>query len=253
VFSDGFENGWEPWTYSSPYRPVLGGGLTSPGFGPNGTAGSTWALESSNVHSGNYAAEFTLPAAYDAWANVYYTTIPTYYQTIYMSGWFMFDASIPNGSYLLVGPCICGYHDYDLACGYIYNSNGTLQWSLGYYTNEAGNTELLISSDLAPNIQTNIWYNVQVMVSLGNGNGEAAMWVAQGQSQFTEITNVTGLSNNGDQGPMGQIGACSFQVGPFIPDTSWTPSQQAFLVTAWYDDTFVSTSYIAAGESQSAT
>ncbi len=240
VFSDGFESGWNAWNYNTPYRSSE---LPSIGSGPYGSQGATWALESSIVHSGSYAAEFTLPATVDSWANVYKTI--EYEPTLYLSDWFMFNASIPNGSYLLIGPCICGYHDYDLACGYIYNSNGTLQWSLGYYTNDACDTELFVSSDLGPNIQTNVWYNVQVMVTVADGNGEAAMWVMQqGQSQFSEIGHVTGLTNDGDTGPNGEIGACNLQVGPFLPDTSWTPSQQAFPVTAWYDDVIASTTYI---------
>ena len=83
------------------------------------------------------------------------------------------------------------------------------------------------------------------MVTVANGNGEAAMWVMQqGQSQFTEIAHVTGLTNNGDTGPNGEIGARNLQVAVFVPDTTWTASQQAFPVTAWYDDTFASTTFI---------
>jgi hypothetical protein len=244
LFSDGFENGWDAWTYDTPNRP--GGGGTTSGSGPEGMPeGTTWALESSIVHSGSYAAEFTLPAVIGAWANVYKTI--DYEQTLYASGWFMFDASIPNGSSLLVGPCICGYNDHDLACGYIYNSNGELQWSLSYFTN-AGDDFNFATSDLGPSIQTNVWYNVQVMVTVADGNGEAAMWVLQqGQSQFSEIAHVTGLTNDGDQGPNGEIGALNLQVGPFIPDARVNPFEQAFSVTAWYDDTFASTTFIDPG------
>ena len=244
LFSDGFENGWNVWNYDSPFRrDVQTPGLTS---GPWGTTGTTYALESSIIHSGSYAAKFTLPTLMDSWANVYKTI--GYERTLYMSGWFKFDASIPNGSYLLVGPCICGYGDHDLACGYIYNSNGTLKWSMSYYTNVGahGGDGNFASSDLGPNIQTNVWYNVQVMVKVANGNGgEAEMWVMQqGQSQFNEIAHVTGLTNDGDKGPNGEIGAHNLQVGPYVPNTWVGSTQQTFPVIAWYDDAFASTKYI---------
>jgi len=238
VFSDGFERGWGAWTYDSPVRDQeTGGHVTS---GPWAILGATYALDSTVVHSGNIAAKFTLPEVMGSWSNVYKTV--DYATTLYMSGWFMFDASIPNGSYLLVGPCICGYGDHDLVCGYIYNSNGVLKWSTEYYTNAAGDT-LFATSSLGPSIQTKVWYNVQVMSKVGNGNGEVAMWVMQqGQSQFTEIARMTGLTNDGDKGPNGEIGARHLQVGPYVPSSWVGPSQQAFPVKAWYDDTLASTS-----------
>jgi len=236
VFSDGFENGWSAWTYDSPHRDgQLGHHQTS---GPGAILGATYALESTVVHSGNTAAKFTLPAVAGAWADVY-KTVP-YATTLYMSGWFMFDASIPKGSYLMVGPCICGYDDHDLANAYIYNDNGVLKWTMEYYTNAASD-KLLVTSSLGPSIQTNVWYNVQVMSKVGNGNGEVAMWVMQqGQSQFTEIARMTGLTNDGDKGPNGEIGARHLQVGAWMP-ASWLVTQQAFTATAWYDDTLAST------------
>jgi hypothetical protein len=244
VFSDGFENGWDVWNYTSPYRDQYQtGGIHV--IGPYGILGATYALDSSIVHSGSYAAEFTLPAVLGSWANVYKTV--DYEQTLFMSGWFMFNASIPDGSYLLVGPCICGYGDHDLACGWIYNSGGTLKWSMSYYTNAGshGGDGNFVISDLGPVVQTNVWYNVQVMVSVGSGSGEVAMWVMQlGQSQFAEVAHVTGLTNDGDRGPNGEIGARNLQVGPYMPDTWVGSSQQAFPVTAWYDDTYASTTYI---------
>jgi hypothetical protein len=243
VFSDGFESGWNVWSYNSPFRrDTQTPGLTS---GPWGTTGTAYALESSIVHSGSTAAKFTLPAVMDSWANVYKTI--GYEQTLYMSGWFMFDASIPKGSYFLVGPCICGYGDHDLVCGYIYNSDGALKWSMQYYTNAGahGGDGNFASSGVGPNILTNVWYNVQVMVKVANGNGEAEMWVMQqGQSQFNEIAHITGLTNDGDKGPNGEIGAHNLQVGPYIPSTWVGPSQQAFPVITWYDDALASTKYI---------
>ena len=244
-FSDGFESGWDIWTYDSPYRYEI----QTPHLdhGPWGTSGTNYTLESVIVHSGGYAAKFTLPAIMNSWANVYKTI--NYTRTLYMSGWFMFDASIPIGSYLLVGPCICGYSDRDLVCGYLYNSNGTLKWSMQYYTNAGpyygdGN---FATSDLGPNVQINVWYNVQVMVTVStNGSGEAAMWaMQQGQGQFTEIAHVTGLTNDGDRGPNGEIGVRNLQVGPYVPYTWASSLQQAFAVTAWYDDTFASTTFIS--------
>jgi hypothetical protein len=241
VFSDGFESGWGVWTYTSPFRDQeQTGGINLSGQ-PYGTPGTTWALESSIVHSGSYAAKFTLPATVGAWANVYKSI--GYERTLYMSGWFMFDATIPNESYFLAGPCICGYGDHDLVTGYIYNSNGALKWCMEYYTNAAGENRL--SSDLGPNIQTNVWYNVQVMVTVGNGNGEAEMWVMQqGQSQFTVTSHLTGLINDGDKGPNGEVGAHNLQVGPF--SGAWVgPGEQPYSVVAWYDDTFASTSFLS--------
>ena len=44
------------------------------------------------------------------------------------------------------------------------------------------------------------------------------MWaMQQGQSQFTEIARMTGLTNDGDKGPNGEIGARHLQVGPYMP------------------------------------
>jgi hypothetical protein len=242
VFSDGFENGWDVWTYDSPHRPIPGGGLAPvPGSGPNGSVGSTWALESSIVHGGSYAAQFTLPVGTNIFVNVY-KTLGNYYSTLYSSGWFMFDSSIPDGSCFMAGPCICGYNDHDLVGGYIANISGTLKWAMSYYTN-GGDDYNFVTSNLGPGIQAGVWYNVQVMVKVANGNGEVEMWVQQG-NQFIETSHITGLTNDGDHGPNNEVGAYTVQVGPFIPPTAMLSTQQEFAVTAWYDDTFASTTYI---------
>lgn len=229
VWSDSYEDGASVWNYNYYYGTGSGIGSGNGGIG---------TLESSIVHSGNYAFQSYLPATADAYA-LTYKTLGNYYTTLYTSDWVRFNALPSTGNYLLIGPCICGYNDWDMSCGYLYNNGGTVRWTLGYM--KVGGTPPIKGnyavSTLGPPVTTNTWFKVQTMIHVaGNGNGEVAMWV-----DGTQVVDVTGITNNNlDVGPNGQIGVQNFQVGAYMP--SW--NSQMFSVTCWFDDGVASTSYI---------
>jgi hypothetical protein len=142
----------------------------------------------------------------------------------------MFSKIPPVGNYLMLGPTICSYNDADLVSAYIYNDAGTPKWTLSYFTNTGGDPNF-VTTTLGPSIQTNTWYNIQVMVTVGAGNGVASLWI-----NGINVANKIGISNNGGNGGP----ALNIQVGSFDPYYN----TQSFVVTSWHDDTIASTTFI---------
>ena len=69
-----------------------------------------------------------------------------------------------------------------------------------------------VIADTGPAIKTNTWYDIQVKVSVGDANGETVMRV-----NGIKVSELTGLTNNYDQDPNGEIGIRYLQIGPYLP------------------------------------
>jgi hypothetical protein len=236
IFFDGYENNYNAWYHDSYVQNPFG---ISKGAAaePTSSQGGVCDIQSSIFHSGSYAFRSTLPPVLDAWA-ITYKTLDTYYPTLYLSCWVMFNASIPVNSDLMVGPCLCGYNDYDLAASHITNVNGTLCWTFEYCTNSA-TQGILYTSNRGPVVYPNTWYFVEVLCKTDKSAGEAAMWV-----NGVNLVDMKNFANDFDMGPNGQIGLVNIQVGSWIPP-SWLLgySQPTFESTTWSDDVTVSTNY----------
>jgi hypothetical protein len=242
LFSDNFDYGnmttlnsiWA-WTNSADVFPVTAvPTLSGSGFVTHDNSG-VGSLSSLVYHSSGYSAKFTLTPTVDAWSVLYKDTLNRqFYSKLYMSNWVYFTSSPPSGQYLMLGPTLCGWHDNDLVAGYIYNDAGTLKWAMLNADNPNVDHTFAIANT-GPAITNDTWYDIQVMVHADVANGEAAMWV-----NGIKVADVTGLTNNYDQGPNGEIGVRYLQVGPFEP---WWNSQ-GFATTVYADDVRVSATYI---------
>lgn len=244
-FSDNFDYGnmttlnsiWA-WTNSADVYPVTCVPTLS-GSGFIGEKGGTCSLDSSTYYSVGYSAKFVLPSNIGSWALLYKDTPnKQFYDTLYMSNQIYVTNMPPVGQYLMVGSTLCGWHDYDFVSAYIYNDGGTLKWTMLYTdvvnTKQPNYYGSFVLSNVSPVADT--WYDVQVMVHLSSvGQGEASMWV-----NGVKTSTVTGLTNNHDLGPNGELGVRFLQVGPF--DASW--NTQGFETTVYADDVRVSASYI---------
>jgi hypothetical protein len=235
-FFDGYENNYTTWYHDSYVQNPFGKSKEAAAE-PTSSQGGVCSIQSSIVHSGSYAFKSTLPPTLDAWA-ITYKTLGSYYPTLYLSCWIMFNASIPVNSDLMVGPCLCGYNDYDLAASHITNLNGTLCWTFEYCTNSE-TQGILYTSTGEQVIYPETWYFIEILCTTGNGDGEAAMWV-----NGIKLVDMKNLANDFDRGPDGQIGLLNVQVGSWMPP-SWLLgyNQQTFESTTWSDDVTVSTTY----------
>ena len=242
TFSDNFDygnmstlNSFWTWTNSADVYPVTAvPTLSGSGFTTHNSSG-TGSLDSSIYHSSDYSAKFTLTPTIDAWSILYKDTPnEQFYSTVYMSNWVYFTSSPPSGQYLLLGPTLCGWHDFDLVAAYIYNDAGTLKWVMQYADKDTPGNAFTIATT-GPAITKDTWYDVQVMVHVDSMVGKAAMWV-----NGIKVADETGLTNNYDQGPNGEIGVRYLQVGPFEP---WW-NTQGFASTVYADDVKVSADYI---------
>ena len=164
TFSDNFDygnmstlNSFWTWTNSADVYPVTAvPTLSGSGFTTHNSSG-TGSLDSSIYHSSDYSAKFTLTPTIDAWSILYKDTPnEQFYSTVYMSNWVYFTSSPPSGQYLLLGPTLCGWHDFDLVAAYIYNDAGTLKWVMQYADKDTPGNAFTIATT-GPAI-TRKWY-----------------------------------------------------------------------------------------------
>jgi hypothetical protein len=171
LFEDNFErNDLTLWT-----------GVDSDAFDP--------VIVTSPIKFGKYACECQIqnaPGSYSiAWKDLASSHI-----TLYVRAYVRFSATPAVGEYLLIGPSLMSLGHNDVACAYLYNNGGTLEWCLEYADN--GTYFGTVSGGTTPAILTNTWYCIAVRCTVsGAGNGIITMWV-----NGLQVAYLGGLTNN---------------------------------------------------------
>ena len=206
IFIDGFESGdfsaWSGTRY--------------------GSGGSVPAVQSSVVNTGGYAAKYTLAGA-GAFSGAH-KVLGASYTLLYMRCYTRFNATptVDTDHLELCDDIGTAGDAQDLVVAVIYNNAGTLKWGM-YYANNSAPYNLLYTSN-GPAIAMNMWYEVEVMVKIGSGNGEVAMWV-----NGVQVIDQTGISND-----------------YYVASEAYTDAYDKFgiPVDVYTDNVVVSTSYI---------
>ncbi|HUK85352.1 MAG TPA: hypothetical protein VLU95_05790 [Candidatus Acidoferrum sp.] len=190
----------------SPSPPLFNDSFDSKDFSlwPGGwnNNGGNENVQTTSPYGGNNVATFTLPANAGAAAFII-KDLGTNYSTLYLSGFVCLDALPSFGNYLMAGITLDSISGNDLSSACIHNAAGQYFWCLKYWDSK-NNVDVYVDSAFGPNISVGSWYYLEVMCTVGGGNGEVAMWVNN-----TQVSDITGLTNNGD-------GASRLlQVGPY--------------------------------------
>ncbi len=194
--------------------------------GVSNSRGGAESVQTTSPYGGDNVAKFTLPARAGASA-IIVKDLGSSYSTLYLSGYVCLDALPSSGNYLMAGITLDSINRYNLSSSYIHNNAGQYLWCLKYWNS---NTQAYsyVDSSLSSSISVGIWYHLEIMCKIGAGDGEVAMWVNN-----TQVTDVTGLTNNADGG------SHILEVG------SYSPSPATIALNNYVDGIATSTSYIA--------
>jgi hypothetical protein len=111
-----------------------------------------------------------------------------------------------------------------LACCFIYNNSGTMEWDLRYRTDAIAANDAYNST---PTPSINTWYSIELYFNAGNGTGAVALY-----ANGVLVISVTGLTNTDYNAQRVEFGA-------------GTPT--ALAVSVYQDDCVISDAYITSG------
>jgi hypothetical protein len=178
VFEDDFETGdYSKWA------------------GTVNNTGSMMEMSEVGVFDGQYSAVSSMSGNLNTYAYVYQNLAPAL--QLYHREYIKVSALPPSGAetdlFGIMDQIAIGSHLGTLG---IQNDGTNYRWKLKYSNNGA----VLVSYSTQVELKENSWYYVEIMVKIGSGTGQVAVWIAEDLTVINESTptiNLVNLENGG--------------------------------------------------------